>query len=207
MESRWRKAIPIGALSAVVGFGAGLMIAGFVGALGGVRVTWVITFFPLVTGISGYLVGALVIESAGDGARRLFMGSPVGTRAQYSVAEGLAARGQYDAALEAYTRGAEEEPADPTPLIRGARLLRDELGRPREAIDWLKRARAVGRLGESEEITITLELADLYEEALDDPAQAMPELAMLAERFSGTRPGEMAARRLRELRRVVHSDE
>jgi hypothetical protein len=192
--SRWVRAIDQGLLSAVVGAGVGVIIAMFTGVM------WLVWFFPLVTGITGYLVGALVIESAVDGARRLFLGSRVGTRAEYSVAEGLVARGEYAAALDAYRMGEEQEPGDPTPLIRGALLLRDHLGRPAEALEWLQRARGIGRLTETEEVMIARELADLYERHLHRHGDAIRELAGLAERHPDTNVGNAARRRLREIR-------
>jgi tetratricopeptide (TPR) repeat protein len=205
-ENRWRRALRMAALTGVVGYGAGLTIAGFVGGLSGQFFGGLPVYFALVTAAVGYLYGALVIETAGDVAQRLYLGGRVGSRREFSHAQALAARGDYDAALEAYAAAADEFPDDPAPLILGARVLREGKRDYRAAEEWLLRARRVDRLERSEAVTIAQELVDLYDGPLEEPRKALPLLARLAEQYPDTSVGEWAARTVARLRTEAWDD-
>ncbi len=205
MESRWRRALRMAGLGGVVGFGAGLIITAFVGAMAGTLMVLLPFLFAAVAAGAGYLYGALAMEGAADLAQRLYMGGQSVSRREFSHAQAMAARGDYHGALEAYGAAAEEFPDDAGPLLQGARVLRDELKDYRRAEAWYLKARQQP-LGVSERITIVQELVDLYDGPLEEPRKALPLLARLAEEHPGTSVGEWAGRRLARLRTEVWED-
>ena len=206
MESRWKRGIRMGLYAGAVGFGAGMIITAVAGAIGGQFLLWLPLFFAAVTGVSGYLIGALVIEGTADVAARIYGGGHVGTQREYSHAQSLAARGDYRGAIAAYEAAAEEFPDDPYPLLLGARVLRDELDDPEAAAEWLRRARTDRTLDRSMDMTVSRELVELYEGPLDAPTKALPELARLAETYPGTRSAEWATALMERLRASTRPD-
>jgi tetratricopeptide (TPR) repeat protein len=203
MESRYRRALRLAALAGVTGFGAGMIITAVAGALGGTFLLWIPLFFSAVCAVAGYLIGAFIVEGAGDLAGRIYGGGHVGTKREYSRAQALAMRGEYRAAVAEYEAAAEEFPEDPEPLILGARVLRDGLKDLEAAAEWLRRARDRPRLQPSADITIARELVDLYDGPLETPEKALPELARIAATYPGTTAGEWAGRQLARLRTKV----
>src|SRR5690606_9395533 len=116
--------------------------------------------------------------------------------------EALAVRGLYTEAIALYERYAAEEGAGAEPRLRIARLYRDRLDRPEDAVAWYRRARdAAADAGE--EYVATLELVETLVKRLGAPRRALPELARLAERQAGTPGGEWAQRELKALRTSV----
>ncbi len=135
----------------------------------------------------------LLVEGAGAAAGSLFHpGMGKRRRSEHSLAQSLAARGRYDEALDAYEDAAREDPSDPEPLLRGARLLRDDLKRPDEAARWFRRARACLPSGSPGEAVVSRELVELLLRKGSDPRKALPELARLAELHAGTSLGDWA---------------
>lgn len=206
MESRWKRGIRMGLYAGAVGFGAGMLITAVAGAMGGQFLLWLPLFFTAVTGVSGYLIGALVIEGAGDVVGRIYGGGNVGTQREYSHAQSLAVRGDYQGAIAAYEAAAEEFPDDPYPLLLGARVLRDDLEDPETAAEWLRRARTDRTLDRSMDMAISRELVELYDGPLETPAKALPELARLAETHPGTRSAEWAKETMKRLRASLRTD-
>lgn len=208
--SRWIIAIPAALGGAAIGAMWGLLALAVAGMAGGTVPGWLPVATAVITGTAALLYRAILMEGSVDLVRRLYMGSDGGTTPEYSVARGLEARGRHEAALAEYAAGAAEYPEDPEPLLLGARLLRGDLHRPREALTWLERARRLPELTQREEILIDFDLVELYDGPLEDPAGAMPILARIAERHAGTQPARWAARRLAELRarvwRTGHED-
>ena len=199
MESRWFRAIPIGCLAGVVGAGAGIVIALFTGRAD------IVLLIAAIAGVAGYGVSALVIETTGDLAARIYGGGNTGTKREYSIARMHAVRGHWDRALAAYEQAAVENPADPEPLIRGAEVLRYGLGDPERAVEWLLRARGVQRLEPAEDVTIARELVELYEGPVGEPANALPELARLVETYPATRTAEWARNEMTRLREALRA--
>jgi hypothetical protein len=206
MQSRWTRALRIAALAGVTGFGAGLIITAIAGAMGGVFYLWLPLFFAAAAAVSGYLIGAIVIEGAGDLAGRLYGGGHVGTKPEYSRAQALSVRGDHEGAVKLFEAEAEAHPDDPEPLILGARVLRDALGDHGRAVAWLRRARAIPRLERSADVIIARELVDLYDGPLQEPRKAIPELARIAEAYPDTTAGEWAGRQLARLRTRIWDD-
>jgi len=200
---RWGKAIPYGLQGLVVGAGGGLIITMVAGGLsGGEFWWWIIPVFSGIVGAVEYVYGALIIEGAGDLVARLFIGRLVETRTDYSYPESLVARGRYEDAVTAYEEAAAENPDDPEPLMRMARVLRDRLRRPEDAVAAFKRARMVEGAKPGQVQLATREIVETME-ATDEPLRAIPELARLAEQAAGTKTGEWAARRLKALKQEL----
>jgi hypothetical protein len=198
--SRWLVALPAALGGTALGFLFGAVAIAFSGLMGGNPPTWTPLAVAAAMGGTAWLIRAIVIEGSGDLARRIFMGADQGTTPEYSVARSHQVAGRHEAALAAYMVGAEAYPDDPTPLIEGARVLRQELGRPEEAVALLGQARAIPQLDQRDENLIDQEMVDLFTGPLDQPHRALPILARMAEIRAGTRPGEWAGRRLARLR-------
>ncbi len=122
---------------------------------------------------------------------------------EYSYARSLVVRGRYEEALAAYELHAIEHPEDPAPYFAAARLCRDHLERAEDAIAWLRRARADARMTDGQELLAMQEIVELYVRKLRTPRKAIPELAMLADRFPDTPAGEAARQELAEMRDLL----
>ncbi len=190
------------ALGSVVGY----LVGGAVGWAVAHRLGW-----PILPGVvAGALlfrvavVGTvlLVIEGAGRIAGLIHgpRGSSTPHRPEYSRAAALAARGRLEEAEALYRAHIDLNPLDPVPCLRLARLLRDQGGRPHDAIRWFRAARDIPDIEEGVERVATREIIETWSGRLGDPAGAAPELSRLAERFPDAPEGRWARERLRELR-------
>ncbi len=163
---------------------------------------WILPVFAGVVGFSMFLYGGLVIEGAGGLVERLYIGRETETAPQYSYADSLVARGMYERAVDAYEAAAAENPRNPEPLMRMARVYRDELRRPDEAIATFKRARQVEGAPPGQANLATREIVEILLGS-EDRRRAIPELARLAEQAAGTKTGDWAGRRLSELKQEL----
>ncbi|HEX6589380.1 MAG TPA: hypothetical protein VF039_10175 [Longimicrobiales bacterium] len=144
-----------------------------------------------------------IVQLVGGRAARVVYdpkGAGVPSRAGYSAAESLAVRGLFEDAINAYELAAADEPADPEPLLRIARIERSDLKRPQRAIEALRAARARVAPDSQTALMIAREIADTFHRDLNEPARAMPELARLAADFADTPTGAWAKRELAELK-------
>lgn len=193
-SARWLKLVAWGGLpGALIGF--------LIGLFGGGGILWGV-LGAVVCGGGAVAFGAGLAEGAGRMAETLYNPSGASTpyRTDYSHAETLAARGRYDEAIEAYESAVAENPGEPEPYIRIARLLRDELGRFEAAARWFRRVRRDARTSDRQEVLVGRELVELYRDRMDLPFKAAPELARLAERLGDGPEGEWARRELAELK-------
>ncbi len=114
-------------LGAVAGFPIALKYGG----------GWVTVAASCVVGFGTvYLTTRVIGERAARVASHIFApsGKSTSSRPEYSYAASLVARGRLEEAVRAYEESCGENPHDPEPRIRLARLLRDRLGRYEEAI-------------------------------------------------------------------------
>lgn len=202
------RAVGWSLFGAVVGAVAGIYFAterGFpvlLGLLGGV------TIFAGASVAIGLGVGLL----AGRYARSVLQpsGSTTPSPREYSHAASLAVRGMFDAALRAYADAAAEHTDDPTPWLRGARLLECELMRYEDAADWYRNARDRARAVPGTELLTTRALAELYLRRLAGSRKAAPELQRLLTRFPDTPAATWAREELDAMRaamlRELHGD-
>lgn len=124
---------------------------------------------------------------------------------EYSYAESLAIRGRYREAADAYERHCAEDPTDPEPYFRLARLYRDRLGELPTAVSWLKRVRVDARIDSGKDLLATQEIIEIYTHKLRDPRKAIPELARITQKYPGTPAADAAARELKEVRALLFS--
>lgn len=189
---------------------------GIIGALGGAGLT-AQRGAPgpavVLGGLFGFFIGVafvhvatrLILAKAESLAAQIYnpSGRTTPSRPEYSLAASLAVRGRFEEAIEAYERCLAENPEDPEPCLRIARLLRDELRRYEEAITWFRKARGLPTIEPGQEILATREIVEIYTSKLGTPAKAAPELARMAQRFAGTPTGEWARRELQEIKKVI----
>ena len=147
-------------------------------------------FVQLVSGAAGSVMGHIYNPSGR---------STPGAR-EYSEPQALAQRGLFQEAIDCYETYVVEFPEDPEPCIRIARIYRDHLRRYDEAVRWFRRARQAKGIDRGHEVLVTREIIELYTGKLNEPRGAIPELARLAERFAGSREGDLARAELERLR-------
>ena len=199
MESHLERSVRFARLGFVVGLAGGVAFSGSIFVFSGRFVPFPLIGFPLGGLVGGFLISFFFIEVVGTLFDRATLGTRGASPSEYSDAQSIVARGRYQEALDRYRSHGEENPQDPRPYIRGARVLRDDLRDYAGAAAWLRRAQR-RTLNAEAEITIARELVDVYVDRLDDPARALPELARIAERYQGTSAGDWAARTLARLR-------
>ena len=151
------------------------------------------------------IVVPLIQYLAGRFARNIFdpTGATVKSRPAYSAPESLAVRGRFEDAVSAYEAAARDEPDDPEPWLRIARIERMDLRRPQRALEALRAARALVTDASPAAQMIGREIAELHLRDLDEPRRAMPELARLAAAYPDTPTGLWAARELALLKRAL----
>lgn len=171
-------------LGGAAGFAAGHP---FWGLLLGPVLIWAVTI--VVAGLAGQGVAFLYLPS----------GSSAPRRKEYSRAESLEARGEYEAAILAFQAAIVDAPKDGEPYLRIARIYRDGIKKPEEALRWFRRGLSEAEFSRSQEILTRREAAELLIHHLGEPARAAPDLARLAETYAGTPAGIWA---LEELARI-----
>jgi tetratricopeptide (TPR) repeat protein len=177
-----------------------LVSGGTLGVIGGWLVGHPFLGAFLGTGlVYGVSMGAARL--AGGAASFLHGGSAMSAppKTGYSRAEALAAQGEFEEAVSVYELALLEDPTEPEPYLRIARLQRDELKDLEEAIRWFRRAREEADLPPGQDALVLREIAEIVLYGLDDPRRAVPELTVLAEAYLETPGGEWAARELREI--------
>lgn len=184
------------------GFAAPIWLSGGAERGGAGAIAGLLIGFPVGGFVAGILVGA-VREGLGAMVQR---GGHGRSPSEYSRAQSLVMRGAYREAVDAYSKRAAENRADPEPLIRGARVLRDHMRQHDAAAEWLHRAGRTPGLTPQQDITIARELVGLYEGPLASPERAMPVLARIAETYPGTTAAEWARNTLGGLRAAAWSD-
>jgi hypothetical protein len=130
-------------------------------------------------------------------------GSSTPHRRQYSAAEARIQAGDISGGIAAYEQLVAEDPTDPEPYFRLARLHRDHVGDLPATEQWLRRARRDARLDRGHELLLLQELIDLYLTRMPSPRRAIPELRLLIERFPNTAAAETALGELAALREML----
>ena len=179
-------------MGAAAGYAAGHIVLGMIVA-------------PALIGAVAWAIAA----SAGQGATLLHMpsGSSTPRKKEYSRAESLAVRGEFQAAVDAYELEVLEAPDEGEPYLRIARLHRDRLDDPDEALRWFKKATIEANLSKGQDILTRREISELFIHRLQEPHRAAPELARLAERYPDTPDGEWALEELARIKEEMRRDE
>lgn len=188
------------AIAAGLGFIMGAFLGYFVKATGGPG--WVTVLCPFLG--AAFVAGLLRLVLRGGAATAGTIYNPSGEttphRKEYSYAESLVARGLYDDAVTAFELAVAEDPTDPWPYLRVARIYRDHLGCFEDAARWFRRAfREAGRAPS----LARKELVELYVHRMNAPGKAASELARMAEELAGTPEGEWAAAELRHVKELL----
>jgi hypothetical protein len=153
------------------------------------------------------IFGITTLLSEGSGAAAGALHAPSGkstpAKREYSQAEALTARGEYDRAVALLETSVADYPSDPEPYLKLARLHRDQLGDYEQAVQWFRRARAEADIGSRRELLATQEIIEVYTHKLREPRRALPELARLADRFPDSPAAAAARRELHVLRQEM----
>jgi tetratricopeptide (TPR) repeat protein len=163
---------------------------------------WVVVLCPLAGWLFVSLGTLLITGSAGSAASVLYApssGAPP-RKKEYSQAESLVASGRYEEAVSAFELAVAEDPSDPTPYLRIARIHRDHLGRAEDSVRWFRRALRESEVARGTAILARKELIELFSHRMGAPERALPELARMAEELAGSPEGEWAASELREIK-------
>jgi hypothetical protein len=144
----------------------------------------------------GFIVGLTsgVLEPVIDGAARAL--GDLGllrTGGGYSAIETLVARGNLEAAAEAYAERARSPGQRVSATLRRAALLAGPMRQPETALVELENLRGLP-LAPRDDLRVGLALVDLFDRRLGDPGRAMVELRRLIDRH----PEDRGVRRLRE---------
>lgn len=163
---------------------------------------WLVALCPVLGWLVVTLLTLLLVGSAGRVASTLYApssGAPP-RKKEHSQAESLVATGRYEEAVAAFELAVEEDPSDPTPYLRIARIHRDHLGRYEEAVRWFRRTVRESAAPRGTAVLARKELIELFTHRMGAPERALPELARMAEELAGSPEGEWAAAELREIK-------
>lgn len=157
----------------------------------------------------GFVMGLLggVLEPAIEGFGRALM--DLGLRRAgggYSGIEGLAVRGEYEAAAEAYRERAQNPAERVEATLRRAALLAGALSEPETAAAELQNLRDTIAPGTDDSLRAGLALVELYEDRLRDPGRAMAELRRLIDQHPSSRHLRRLRAELAELKRQRFGD-
>lgn len=156
--------------------------------------TWGIGAFLLVPlAITVFVGGATLLLSEGVGAAFGLVAHPDGgpVRPDYSRVEALKLQGDLEGAKAALKGEVGRHPDDPEPCLRLARLLRDDLNSPDDALAWFRTARDAPASSPSASAAVGREMVELLYKIDRIPA-ALTELARLADLHAGTPTGTWA---------------
>ena len=199
------KIVPAFIIGGICGIWAAVAGLATMGAVG------MLAFIPgaLVGAVVGHVLVSTVLAVGTKFVLATLNPSGASTphRTQYSRAESLAVRGQFEEAIAAFEEAGAEFPDDPEPYVRIARLYRDKLARPDDAVRSFKRARAVPSVDAGRDILITQELIEIFTRKLGTPRKAIPELARIVDRFPDHPAAAWAKTELIRFRDQMQSDE
>ena len=157
----------------------------------------------MVLGAAFVVAGVLLlIYAAGSVVSRL-SAPPSGApprKKEHSRAEAMAAAGRYEQAISEFELAIAEDPSDPSPYLRVARIHRDHLGRLEDAVRWFRRALRESQAPRGTAILARRELIELFTHRMGAPERALPELARMTEELAGSPEAEWAAAELREIK-------
>jgi len=205
---RWYiTALPAVLVCGVLGFFGGVIIRGMVRLSTPDAPVGALPYLMAFLFGGGAFVVLAISISAGEFMRRITTGGPMRPSPQYSYPDSLVARGMYEGAVTAYREAIEEEQregeVDAEPYLRVARLYRDHLKAPDKALEWFEQARRARAATRDQVNMATRVIVDIHLHGTGDPSRAIPELARLAEQAAGSKIGDLAARRLADLKQEL----
>jgi hypothetical protein len=152
--------------------------------------------YPLSTSLFGALAGACFLywmqtrSAAAAGAVAAAVTFPDGSHTpyeeQYSFQESLVAKGDMEAALEAYEQVIAEQPGRAAPRLRAAEHYARGARDVRRAVELFREVRDFPDVSTRDAVYASSRLADLYDGPLGEPGRALVELRRIIERYPGT---------------------
>ena len=190
----------------LVGAFLGLLLGAFLTATG--SPPWIIAVTMAVGWAVSYFGVLAILEGAGRAGSTLYAPSGRSTprKREYSLAESLVARGDAEGAVRAFEDAIAEDPSDPLPYLRIARLHRDQLQDPEAAVRWFKRTLAEAEVPPGIALLARKEMVELFTGRLDQPRRAAPILARIAEESAGSAEGAWAAAELARIKEAMRED-
>lgn len=167
---------------------------------------WVIVATTAVGWAGSFVLPFLLLRGAGSAGSTLYAPSGRSTprKREFSLAESYSARGEYDTAVSTFEAAISEDPTDPEPYLRVARLYRDRVKDPAASASWFKRALSEPTMSAGVRSRTRRELVEVYISRLGEPARAMPLLARIADESPDSPDGIWAAAELARIRSRVH---
>jgi tetratricopeptide (TPR) repeat protein len=190
---RFRAAVWAVFVCPVFGF-VGLIRYGFVGLVVGCLIGFAVVYF-----------GATILaDRVGNTGAAMYFGSGSSTPAkrEYSLGDALVMQEKYADAVAEFERNAAVYADDPEPRLRLARLYRDRVKQPEQALHWFKQALSLEKIDAGSEAMAARELVELCNKLMQ-PERAIPALARISERHPSTATGTWARAQLEELKRAL----
>jgi tetratricopeptide (TPR) repeat protein len=191
-------------LWSIVGAFLGFLLGVFLGVQGKAGPLVVMTT-TLIGWASSYFGPLLLMKWSAQAGGSLYNPSGKSTprKREYSLAESYVARGEYQAAIDAFEVAIGEDPTDSMPYIRVARIQRDKVGDPEGAAHWFKRALTESETNSGMRTLLRKELLELYEVRMKQPERAAPMLARISEQEAGTADGDWAGVELGRIKAIM----
>lgn len=171
---------------------------------------WIVPVCIVVFGLTMMLSTLTIVYRAAKAGQVIYApsGNSTPRKKEYSYAESLGMRGEYEDAVSAYELIILEEDAlDPTPYLRIARIYRDKLERFEDSARWFNRALRESTMRVGLTMLTRKELVELYRTKLNLPQRAAPMLARIAEEAAGTPEGEWASGELAFVKEQMRAEE
>jgi len=191
-------------LWSIVGAFLGFLLGVFVGVQGAAG-PFVILGTTLIGWASSYFGPLLLARWAGQAGGSLYNPSGRSTprKREYSLAESHVARGQYQAAVDAFELAIVEDPSDSMPYIRVARIQRDKMNDDAGSARWFKKALTESELQSGMRTLLRKELLELFEVRMEQPEKAAPMLARISEEEPDSADGAWAAEELARIKAII----
>ena len=217
-QKRFRRSVDVqqsaswlmsGAYS-ILGFVLGSLLGVYAKmAYGATYPDWMIPVFGFIAAAVTFFGPHVLVGLAGRFTTRVLLPSAGSTPhdKEYSYEESLVARGMYEEAATAFEVAVKENPMDPTPYLRLARVLRDNLERYPDAARWFRRVLRDTEISGGHAFLARKELVELYWHKMGEPTKAAPDLARMAEELEGTHEGEWAADELKQVKEIIAQEQ
>ena len=157
----------------------------------------------LVGGAAGILVVTVLMPAVGDALGNLFFSpNQQAEKAPHADAVAALARGDHEAAVQAYLKAFEKDPHDTLALSEMAKIECEHLGDPAAAADVLEQA--LEREWTPEDAAfLTSRLAEIYWKYQHNARDARGLLMQIIETMPGTKNAANAQHKLQEIERAL----
>lgn len=190
----------------LVGAFLGLLLGVFLVATG--SAPWIIAVTTVLGWTVSFFGPLALLKGAGRAGSTLYAPSGRSTphKREYSLAESLVVRGDALGGVAAFEDAIEQDPSDPLPYLRIARLHRDQLDDPEASIRWFKRALSESDAPPGIALLARKEMVELFVGRLNQPRRAAPILARIAEESTGSPEAAWASAELARIKEAMRGD-